>query len=91
MNEKEFHPSIENNNMSGSNQIKRQLNQMTVQQQFQGLIALLHGLEKVEKGDRVPSTHGAISTAQTQQSVNKILGYHGDLGKQIQILGLRWG
>lgn len=46
--------------------------------------------EKDEKGNRGPSTQGAISTAQIKCSVNKILGYHGDLGQQIQILGQRW-
>lgn len=44
----------------------------------------------LEKDDRVPPTHGAISPAQIKYSVNKILRYHGDVGQQIQILGQQW-
>lgn len=46
--------------------------------------------EKVDKGNIGSSTQGAISTAQIKDSVNKILGYHGDLGQEIQILGQQW-
>lgn len=41
----------------------------------------------VEKGDGVPSTRVAYSAARSDPSVNKVLGYQGDVGQQTQSEG----